>query len=75
MNSVLPLVAIALGALGFALHGVASLVLVSAALVLAGAAIVGYLLQLSPPDPWREARRADRRRYARRRSTERSSVR
>ena len=60
MNTVLPLLAIALAALGFALQGVTSLVLIASALVLASVTVVHYLLRMLPPDPWREARRADR---------------
>jgi hypothetical protein len=69
MNTVLPLVAIALAALGFVVQGVASIVLVASALVLAGVSVAGYLVRMNPPDPWREARRADKRRYARRRKS------
>jgi hypothetical protein len=69
MNTVVPLVAIALGALGFAFQGVVSIVLVASALVLAGLSVAAYLVRMNPPDPWREARRADRRRYARRRKS------
>jgi hypothetical protein len=61
--TLLAVVGIVSGSIGVALGGPSSIVLVTVALVLAAIAIGRYVTSLTY-DPWREQRRADRRRRA-----------